>query len=210
MTRLGRVGLCVLVATRLGAQERNTTASGGALVMRVLQGDQSRFKLRSGTLLGAEGQFRTGNVSLTIRGLSGTLSPDSSGIGERQFRRTDVSLQLSVTPWLALGADAQALRFESGSTATLWRLYGPSVALSGALGAEGLRGEAEVAIFPAGQVVPKDSLGIPVRLEVGLGYAPARSRLGFRVGYRVDVIYLDAKRAERLGGLLGGVSLRLR
>ncbi len=205
MNRVLSIALGVL-ATPLAAQ---SSLSGGGLLYTVQYGVRGSPVVRTGTWVGGGGTGRVGVLSLTIRGVSGTLTSSASS-PQSTVHLTEVSVRVHPAPWLALGGEAEALRFETSGTTALWRLYGVGASVSAGIGAEGLAAVAEAALFPGTNLIPQDSVDQPGRVEVGLRYAPPRAHVEMQFTYRLERFPFKTTRTpERLAGLVASFGVRL-
>lgn len=176
---------------------------------------QSAVYEQTGVAIGAAGAVRLGPVSLRLRGLFGTLKGDGSALNpEVKMRTTAAALEVTVQPWLALGAIAEARRFEADAGVSTWRLLGATVRAEPALGLPGLRGLAEGVFLPAGSSSNGPKTKVAFQFLVGVSYQLPRSPFRARVGYRFErydfaASGLAPERYEQFRGIIAEAGVRL-
>ena len=170
---------------------------------------------QTGVAVGAAGAVRVGPVLVRLRGLFGTLKGDGSAPNpDVKLRTTAVTLEVAVRPWLALGALAEARRFEADAGVTTWRLLGVAARVEPALGLPGLRGLAEAALLPAGSVSNGPKTTVAFQFLVGIAYQAPRGPFQARLGYRFERYDFAAssdspERYEQFRGVVAEAGLRL-
>jgi len=169
---------------------------------------------QTGLLYGAIGEVRLGRLQLGVSSLMGTASGGGAASPDMQIRTTAVSLRYAAAPWIALGVQAEARRFESDAGVTMWRLIGGNARLEPGLGIAGLRGIADVAILPASSVSGGPSLQTAMQAAIGVGFAPAGSPLDLRVVYRFERYDIAAsgtspERYEQFRGIVAQAGIRI-
>lgn len=199
----------------------------GRVVAQGIAGDAGVFNIQrrlsyqggvyeqTGVAVGAAGAARLGPVALRVSGLFGTLKGDGGALNpDVKVRTTAVRLEFAVQPWLALGAVAEARRFEADAGITTWKLFGAAARLEPGLGLPGLRGLADVAVLPASSVAGGAKAKTALQTTVGVSYRPARSPFEVRLGYRFERYDFDASgsgpaRNEQFRGVVAEAGLRL-
>jgi hypothetical protein len=170
---------------------------------------------QTGVAVGAEGAARIGPVRLRVGGLFGTLKGDGSALDpDVKLRTTAAALEVAVQPWVAVGAAAEARRFEAGAGVTTWKLLGAVVRLEPGLGLPGLRGLADLAFLPAGSANGGPKTKTAFRFTIGMSYESPAGPFLARVGYRFErydfeASGLTAERYEQFGGIVAEVGIRL-
>ncbi|HET7789565.1 MAG TPA: hypothetical protein VFK78_02125 [Gemmatimonadales bacterium] len=203
---LGTV-LCVVAAGRLAAQEPAPAGLWGEvsiLFARQAVADQQEL---AGSWWGAGLEGTWGHLSLGVRGYTGTAG---SGVDQRRMSLGDARVRVRVRPWLALGLEGDALRSAEPGDTSLWRMAGPTAAVTAGLGVSGLTASAEGTYFAVTGVSGLDPLAHSARLEVGMEYAPGALPVGLRLAFRRQMFeFSDARAAESLGGVTLSVRARL-
>lgn len=171
---------------------------------------------RNGVFFGGGGAVRLGPVELGVSSLMGSLgASDDSANGEATVRSTTVALLVRAAPWLALGGEAEARRFDSDGGASSWVLLGGAVRVSPPMGVAGLNGLIEVSFFASATAKPQNqSIAPAMRGTVGISYA-AGGPLELRLGYRFERFDFaeetaGAPRLEQFRGIIAGVGFRTR
>jgi hypothetical protein len=169
---------------------------------------------QTGLWYGVDGVVLLGRVQLGVSALMGTVAGGGAADPDIQIRTTAVTLRYIAAPWIALGVQAEARRFESDVGVTMWRLIGGNVRLEPGLGVAGLRGIADISVLPASSVSGGPSLQTAMQAAIGVGLAPSGSPLDFRVVYRFeryDIAASDAspERYEQFRGVVAQVGIRL-
>jgi hypothetical protein len=176
---------------------------------------QSAVYEQKGVAVGAAGAVRLGPVLLRLRGLFGTLKGDGSALNpDVKLRTTAATLEVAVQPWLALGAVAEARRFEADAGISTWRLLGAAVRAEPALGLPGLRGLAEGVLLPVGAVSNGPKTKVAFQFLVGVSYQLPRSPFQARLGYRFErydfaASGLSPERYEQFRGIVAEAGFRL-
>ncbi len=160
---------------------------------------------------GGAGSLRLGPVRVGVSLLLGTGPADAFN-PKIQMRTTAVTLHYVPRPWLAVGAQAEARRFESDAGAVTWRLIGANARLEPGLGVPGLRGVADVSVLPASSVTGGPSLSMALQATVGVAWAPGGEGWELRLGYRFeryDIASSSAspERYEQFGGVTAGIGI---
>ena len=209
----------LLVALALGtlplpaaAQALSGGAAGFNVQRRVFY--QGAVYQQTGVWYGAAAAARLGPVRLGLSGLFGSLGGGGTQSPDVTIRATTVTLHLAVAPWMLVGAQAEARRFEADAGVTSWRLIGANVRAEPGLGLPGLTGLADVSVLPASSVSGGPSLKMAVQATVGVGFAPAGSHLAFRLGYRFERYDISAsgassERYEQFRGIVVEAGVRL-
>ena len=209
----------VLVALALVALPLSAAAqglAGGAAGFNVQRRvyHQGAVYEQTGVWYGASGSALLGPVRLGLSGLFGSLGGGGTQAPDLTIRATAVTLHFAVAPWVLVGAQAEARRFEADAGVTSWRLMGANVRLEPGLGLAGLTGLADVSVLPASSVSGGPSLKMAMQATVGVGFAPAGSHLGFRLGYRFERYDISAsgtspERYEQFRGIVVEAGIRL-
>lgn len=203
----------MLVAAATGAWAQTLELSGAVFNAQhrlLYQGSTSE---RSAVMIGGHGAVTLGRIGLSLSGFQGSLGEAGPASPETKVRITSVVLTIRTTPWLSLGPEAEARRFEADAGVTTWVMLGATARLSLAMGG-GLRGFGEVSLFPVAEAKPVGETMSPAfRAAVGISFS---SPSGFeaRIGYRLDRFDFSgsatASRLEQFRGLVAGVGWRLR
>jgi hypothetical protein len=170
---------------------------------------------QTGVAVGAAGAVRVGPVSLHLRGLFGTLKGDGTDPNpDVKVRTTAATLEFAVGPWIAVGAVAEARRFDADAGVSTWRLFGVVARIEPDLGLPGLRGLAEGVLLPAGSVSDGPKASAAFQFVVGVSYQPRRSPLRARLGYRFErydfaASGLSPERYEQFRGVVAEAGFRL-
>lgn len=169
---------------------------------------------QTGLWYGAIGAVRLGSLQVGVSALMGTASGGGATSPDIQIRTTAVTLHYILAPWIALGVQAEARRFESDAGVTMWRLIGGNVRLEPGLGVAGLRGIAEISVLPASSVSGGPSLQTAMQAAIGAGFAPSGSPLDLRLVYRFERYDVAAsgaspERYEQFRGIVAQVGIRL-
>ncbi len=169
---------------------------------------------RTGIFIGGRGAASLGPVVVEVAGFTGTLGAAADGSApEAKVRSTSVAVLVRATPWLQLGGEAEGRRFDSDAGATVWHLYGGAVRTVHSLGGSGLRGFAEVTLFPAATAEPMAlKLSPAFRGTVGIDITPPKSVVVLRVGYRFerfDFSTTGPSRLEQFRGVIAGAGIRI-
>jgi hypothetical protein len=200
-------------AVPAAAQTLSGAAEGFNVQRRIYY--QGAVYQQTGLWYGAAGAVRLGPVQVGVSGLFGTLKGDGSTQNpDVTARTTAATLLIVAAPWLALGAQVEARRFEAAAGVTTWRLIGGHVRLEPGLGLAGLRGLADASVLPASSVTGGPSLKMAVQARVGATYAPPGSLLQLRVGYRferydIDAVGASPARYEQYRGIIAEAGIRL-
>jgi hypothetical protein len=206
-------GALTLIPARVVAQ--GIAGDAGAFNIQRRLSYQGGVYEQTGVAVGAAGAARLGPVILRVSGLFGTLKGDGGALNpDVKVRTTAVRLEVAVQPWLALGAVAEARRFEADAGVTTWKLLGAAARLEPGLGLPGLRGLADVAVLPAASVAGGAKAKMALQTTVGVSYRPARSPFEVRLGYRFERYDFDASgsgpaRNEQFRGIVAEAGLRL-
>jgi hypothetical protein len=205
------LGLC---ACPIGAAAQPVSGFGQAFNVERRIYYRGAVYQQTGLWYGAIGAVRLGRMQLGVSALMGTASGGGAASPDIQIRTTAVTLHYMAAPWIALGVQAEARRFESDAGVTMWRLIGGNVRLEPGLGVAGLRGIAEISVLPASSVSGGPSLQTAMQAAIGAGFAPARSPLDFRVVYRFERYDVAAsgtspERYEQFRGVVAQVGIRL-
>ncbi len=213
------VGLSVVITAQAAAQGRDFGLSGQTMTFLAREGLRDSRQHGQGTLVGGEGRVQLGKASLTIRGLFGDLSADSTGDQAHSLRTAQVSLEIHPANWLATGPRIEVQRTHKGQEVTTWRLYGASTAIAAGVGVEGLIGRLEGAWYPIQRSYSTSPYVARLRngssMEVALGYAPLRGRVRVWGAYRVEAYNFDqiesvSRRGSiRRAGLMVSLGVRL-
>ncbi len=212
-----------LVPAMASSPLRAQQVGGAALVYnvqhRVLYGGAVREQ--TGMWLGAEGWVRTGRFQVAVRGLMGKLSGTADPANpERDVRASSLALLLQAAPWVEVGAEAEARRFESGASVAVWRLIGPVVRFRVDLGIPGLEAHADGSYFAAASVAGGTSIQPAARAAVGVRFAAPAAPVYASVGYRFErfdvaatggggALGASADRLEQFRGVVAGIGVRL-
>lgn len=169
---------------------------------------------QTGLWYGAAGAVRLGHMQLEVSALMGTVAGGGAASPDIQVRTTAVALRYVAAPWIALGVQAEARRFESDAGVTMWRLIGGNVRLEPGLGVAGLRGIADISVLPASSVSGGPSLQTAMQAAIGVGLAPSGFPLDFRLVYRFERYDIAAsgtspERYEQFRGVVAQVGIRL-
>lgn len=206
-------GVLALVPVRAAAQ--GISGDVGAFNIQRRLYYQSAVYEQTGVAVGADGAVGVGPVHLRLRGLFGTLKGDGSTLNpDVKLRTTAASLEVAVQPWLALGAVAEARRFEADAGISTWKLLGAAARLEPPLGLPGLRGLAEGALLPVGSVSSGPKTKIAFQFLVGVSYQAPRGPFQARLGYRFERYDFEAsglspERYEQFRGIVAEAGLRL-
>ena len=175
---------------------------------------QSAVREQTGLLVGGSGMMRLGPLEVGVGGWLGTLKGDGTALNPDAKARTTVASGLvQVVPGVMVGARYEVRRFESDVGVTVWTLMGAGVRVEPGLGAPGLRGLVEAVVLPSAAVQGGAALAAARQVTVGVSYAPPRSPLGLRLGYRVERYDVEAApgvsaRYEQFQGLVVEAGLR--
>jgi len=170
---------------------------------------------QTGVWYGAAGSLRLGAVRVGVSGLTGTVSGGGSQSPNVQIRSTAVTVQVALAPWVLVGVQAEARRFDADAGVTLWRMIGGNVRVEPGLGLAGLQGFADVSVLPASSVSGGGpSFTMAMQATIGVNYALARSPLVFRLGYRFERYDIAstagaAARYEQYRGIIAGAGIHL-
>ena len=207
------VGALALIPARAVAQ--GVAGDAGAFNIQRRLSYQGAVYEQTGVAIGASGAARLGPVILRVSGLFGDLKGAGGALNpDVKFRTTAVRLDVAVQPWLAVGAVAEARRFEADAGVTIWRLIGAGVRLEPGLGLPGLRGLADLAVLPASSVAGGSKAKTALQTTVGVSYQPAGGLFEMRLGYRFERYDFDASgsgpaRSEQFRGIVAEAGLRL-
>jgi hypothetical protein len=207
-------GVLVLAPVRTAAAQGLAGDVGAFNVQRRLS-YQSAVYEQTGVAVGLAGTAHLRFVQLRVRGLFGTLKGDGTAANpDVKLRTTTAALEFAVSPWLGLGALAEARRFEADAGITTWRLFGALARLEPGLGLPGLSGLAEFALLPAGSVSNGPKTKAALQFLVGVSYRVPRSPLQVRLGYRFERYDFEAsglspERYEQFQGVVAEAGLRL-
>jgi hypothetical protein len=207
------VGVLALPPARAAAQ--GIAGDVGAFNIQRRLYYQSAVYEQTAVAVGAAGAVRVGPVCLRLRGLFGTLKGDGSALNpDVKLRTTAATLEIAVQPWLALGAVAEARRFEADAGISTWKLLGAALRLEPALGLPGLRGLVEGALLPAGSVSNGPKTKVAFQFLVGVSYQPPSSPFQARLGYRFERYDFEAsglspERYEQFQGIVAEAGFRL-
>jgi len=141
---------------------------------------------QTGLWYGAAGAIRLGPVQIGVSGLMGTVTGGGGVSPDIQIRTTAVTFHYILAPWIALGAQAEARRFDSDAGATVWRLIGANARFEPNLGIAGLRGIADVSVLPASSVSGGPALDNAIQATAGVAWAPGGGRMELRLSYRFE------------------------
>ena len=208
-------GIVIIALAPVRAAAQGIAGGAGAFNIQRRLSYQGAVYEQTGVAVGAAGAVRLGPVALRVSGLFGTLKGDGSALNpDVKVRTTAVRLEVAAQPWLALGAVAEARRFEADAGVTTWKLLGIGVRLEPGLGLPGLRGLADVAVLPASSVAGGAKAKTALQGTVGVSYQPAGSPFEVRFGYRFERYDFDASgssavRYEQFRGVVAEAGLRL-
>lgn len=208
----------LLMATALQAQvapfglEGSGLAYNAQLVVRY----QGELQKQTGTLLGASGSAQAGPITLIVGGFTGTLRPSAATPSNpgRSARTTWVGLYVRPAPFIAVGGEAEARRYET-AVGTAWvRLIGVSASVTLPTGVPRLAGTASLDYLPLSSASGSDTLSVAVRGTFGLSYSPAALPILVHVAYRIERFDFKAvggqpRRLEQLDGIVVGAGLRI-
>ena len=169
---------------------------------------------QTGLWFGAAGAVRLGPVQVGLSGLMGTVTGGGSVSPDVQIRTTAVTFHYLIAPWIALGVQAEARRFDSDAGTTMWRLIGVNARLDPGLGVAGLRGIADLSVLPASSVSGGPSLAMAVQATAGVAWAPGGGLVDLRLSYRFERYDIasaasTAARYEQYRGVNAGVGIQL-
>jgi hypothetical protein len=176
---------------------------------------QGTVQRQRGTWVGGSGAVRVGPVSLTISGLTGTLSGGDASVSPSQSVRVSaVHLGLRPASWIELGAEGEARHFETAVATRTWRLVGPTLRLTPAMGAAGLAATAQLSYFPSAAASGDQKIELALRGSVGLSFAPSTFPLLAEVAYRFERFDFSASenvpvRLEEFRGVVASLGIRL-
>lgn len=212
--RLRAALVLVLCACPVGAAAQPVSGFGQAFNVERRVYYHGAVYQQTGLWYGAIGAVRLGRVQLGVSALMGTATGGGAASPDIQIRTTAVTLHYVTAPWIALGVQAEARRFESDAGVTMWRLIGGNIRLEPGLGVVGLRGIADLSVLPASSVSGGPSLQMAVQAAIGAGFALAGSPLDFRVVYRFERYDIAAsgaspERYEQFRGVVVQAGIRL-
>ena len=212
LTGVFALGL-VLTPTLVRAQGLNVAA--GAFNARRGIYYQSAVHEQTGAMVGGNGALRFGRLRIGAGGWMGTLKGDGTATNpDVKARTTSATVQFLVVPGVLVGAQYEVRRFEADVAVTVWKLMGANVRMEPGLGIPGLRGLIDASLLPSSSVSGGPKLTMAVQATVGVVYAPPRSPLVLRLGYRVERYDVEAAgtssaRFEQFQGLVAEAGLSL-
>ncbi len=211
--RCGMISLALVLLPAAGfAQTLRGFGAGFNVQRRVFY--QGSVYEQTGLWYGASGSAQLGKVRLGLSGLFGTLTGGGTNSPDVTARVTTATLHYVAAPWLALGVQIEARRFETNAGVTAWSLIGGNARLEPNLGVAGLRGLANVSVLPASSVSGGPSLKMAVQATFGAAWAPRDGAVELRVGYRFERYDVAAtapnpERYEQFRGIIAEAGLRL-
>lgn len=166
---------------------------------------------QTGVWFGGEGSVQVGRFELLLRGLQGRLGGATDpAVPDLSIRSSMAAARIEAAPWAQLGAEVEAMRFQSDAGATTWRLIGVGAALTPAIGGPGIRGFMGGTFYPAAAVVGDSLRMAPAfRLTLGITYARQQSPILVNVGYRFDRLDFTNGRLEQFRGAVASIGIRL-
>lgn len=201
-------------ATPLPAQ--HVSGVGGVFTAVRRTGYEGATYEQTGVMFGAAGEAGLGPVTVVISILMGKLTGDDGDLHPPvDMRSTSAALRVRVVPWLALGVQAEARRLASDVGGTsVWRLIGPQVLVTPALGVIGLHAIGELSYFASATVTSGPKMTTALRTLIGAGFASRGGGLSARVGYRferydVSDNGISRARLEQFDGVVAEVGFRL-
>jgi hypothetical protein len=202
----------LLCARAAGSQQIEASAQTFAVQSHV-RFSSSKME-QTGQWVGVDGAVRFGSVRVgfltsmgSLSGSGSPLHPDSKG------RLTSIAVHGYAMPWLAVGANIEAKRFETDAGSTVWRLIGLNVRATPQLDAHALEGLLDVSYWPVASVVYGEKIPLAMRAVVGATYRFGSSPLGVRFAYRFERFDFEAQgttpaRLEQFRGATLGAVLR--
>ena len=203
----------VLTPTLVRAQGVNVAAGAFNTQRRIYY--QSAVYEQTGAMVGGGGALRLGRVRVGVGGWMGTLKGDGSAENpDVKTRTTSATVHVLLVPGVQVGAQYEVRRFEADVAVTVWTMMGANVRLEPGLGVSGLKGLIDVSLLPASSVQGGPKLTMAVQTNVGVIFAPRRSPLTFRLGYRFERFDLESAgtasaRYEQFQGLVVEAGLSL-
>ena len=212
--RLRAALVLALCASPVGAAAQPVSGVGQAFNVQRRVYYRGTVYQQTGLWYGAAGAVRLGRMQVGLSALMGTVTGGGTASPDIQIRTTAVALHYLLAPWVALGVQAEARRFESDAGVTMWRLIGVNAHGEPGFGVAGLRGVADLSVLPASSVSGGPSLATAVQATVGAAFAPGGSPVEFRVVYRFERYDIAAsgaspERYEQFRGVVAQVGIHL-
>lgn len=210
-------GMAVLLAVSIPTTLVAQGLSGGGMAYRVQHRVlyQGSVLEQTGTFVGGQGSVRLGPARLGVSGLMGTLGGgDDPANPEKKVRASSVTVLIEAYPGLAVGAEAEGIRFEADAGTTAWRLIGVHGQAAIGLDVPGLAGTAELSYFPSASVIDGEKITLAFRGTVGVSYDAPRGPLTLSLGYRFERFDFEASgttpaRLEQFRGVVVGAGIEL-
>jgi hypothetical protein len=208
---LASLGMTVLGANALTAQ--SIELSGSAfMVQNNLLFTNARAE-QTGQFVAAEGALRISKLRVGLASAMGSLAGDDDALNpDRSGRSTTITALIQATPWMGLGAAAEAKRFDSDAGITVWRLIGGNVRLTPMVIPNTLEALADVSVWPSATILNGPTMGLALRSVVGATYF-VKHNVGIRLAYRFERFDFEdqggAPRLEQYRGATLGAVYRL-
>ena len=197
------------------AQAQGLSGAGGVYnVQRRIYYESAVYE-QSGLWYGGAGTLRLGPLNLGLSGLMGNLTSNGgAATADVKVRNTVATLHLAVGPWIEIGVQGEARRFEGDAGVTLWKLLGGNARLEPGLGIEGLRGVVDVSMLPASSVSGGPELKTAIQASVGASLRPRSFPLTLQLAYRFERYDIAAsgsapERYEQFRGVVAEVGLHI-
>ncbi len=167
---------------------------------------------QTGLWYGGAGSMRLGPVRVGVGLLMGTAGGTDAANPSVKIRTTAVTAHYAPRPWLALGVQAEARRFESDAGVVVWRLIGANARVEPGLGVPGLRGIADISVLPASAVTGGSSLSMAVQATMGFAWSPGAGPWELRLAYRFERYDIASgsvspERYEQFRGVIAAIGI---
>ena len=198
-------------ATPLAAQSIEASASA-FMVQNNLLFTNARAE-QTGQFVAAEGALRISRLRLALASSIGSLAGDDDALNpDRSGRSTTITALVQATPWLGVGAAAEAKRFDSDAGINVWRLIGGNVRLTPMVVPNTLEALADISVWPSATILDGPTMGLALRSVVGATYLVTQN-IGVRLAYRFERFDFEeqggAPRLEQYRGATLGAVYRL-
>lgn len=209
---LASLGMTVLMSAQAVRAQSVEGVVGGYMVQSHVLFTNARME-QTGQWLGGEGTLRVGRGRVTLAGAIGSLNGDDDALHpDRKGRSTALIGGIQALPWLALGAGAEARRFDTDVGVTIWRLVGANVRITPAL-ASALEGLVDVTWWPSATAIEGDKISLALRTIIGADYRVANGPVRIRLAYRFERFDFEEQsgsaRLEQFRGATLGAVVRL-
>jgi hypothetical protein len=165
---------------------------------------------QNGQWIAGEGALRVGLVRLGMSAALGSLNGSGNAAHpDRRGRTSSATVHVLPMRWAAIGAIAEAKRFETDAGPTIWRLIGANLRLTPALDSSSLEGLADVSYWPMATIVGGQKMPLAFRAVLGATYRVAGGPLRLRLAYRFERFDFETQGGDRLeqfrGATLGAL-----